>query len=152
TPGAALFNEPFTGGSGDGIPGGSVHFGMEVSGHYTSSGQLGFGTYGIAYPGAAPQPGSIFFRRSDGMILRGSFVFAGQGACGNPDVPGVDCLSAKLTGTADIASVAVTIAAVTHFPRSYSFLMQGTLGIRARHGYVVVDANGRTSAFGGVEH
>ncbi len=144
--------EAFTGGSGDGMPTGSPHFPLAAVGHYSSSGQLGRGSYIISYPGAGETRGAISFRRSDGTVLQGSFTIGNPASCGLPAVPGMDCLSAKLSGTGDIASVSVTIAAVVRYPFNYSFLMRGTLGLRGRHGFVLVDARGATQAFGGIEH
>lgn len=144
--------EPFTGGSGDGTPTASLHFPLGAVGHYMSNGELGFGTYDIVYPGAGATRGTISFRRSDGTMLRGSFTLAAPSACGLPAKTSVDCLSARLIGTADIASVVVTIAAVVRFPFNYSFLMSGTLTLHTRHGFALVNATGATQAFGGIEH
>jgi hypothetical protein len=63
----------------------------------------------------------------------------------------MNCLSASLHGTGDIASVVVSIATVLRY-ENLSFLMQGTLTLRARHGLAIVDSTGTTRAFGGIEH
>jgi hypothetical protein len=144
--------EGFTGGSGDGIPGGGPpHFGLQATGHYTSTGQLGVGTYVLVYPITADAAGTISFRRSDGTVLRGTFVLQKQFACRVPYTSGMNCVAARLHGTGDIASAVVSIATVLRY-ENLSFLMRGTLALRARHGLAIVDSTGTTRAFGGIEH
>src|SRR5262245_36048549 len=147
TPGAIV--ERFTGGSVLAEQQGSPHFGVYMQGTYASSGQLGRGSFSIDAT-AVPLPplSPIMFRRSDGMTLRGGWRASKPPNCG-PFV--TECMHATLHGTADVASADVYIAGSCAYP-SFCFLMSGTLTLRSRHGYAVVDSNGRTSSFGGIEH
>ena len=137
-----------TGGSTGGVPfplgGGQLHY----EGNYSSNSQLGSGevTFDIGNPG-----NPIRITRSDGMTLTGNTKFADT--CGPPQ-QGVECVSADLSGMGDIAQANLVLAvALPPFDLNFaSFLMWGTLTLRHRIGYAMVDANGSVYTFGGIDH
>jgi hypothetical protein len=118
-------------------------------GRYTSSGQLGTGRYDFySYTRSAT------LTRSDGMTLTGPITELPRSRCTGDST--VSCWHADLAGTSDIASAHLDISLVDEspdrFPSKSGFLMRGTLTLRERFGYVMVDAKGSVYAFGGVDH
>jgi hypothetical protein len=141
--------ERFTGGSVVGQQRGSPHFGTIMSGTYASSGQLGRGTFLIDDFAVPPPPvRPISFRRSDGMLMRGGYRDAQPPNCGSFVTA---CLHATLHGSGDVDAADVYIVGGGVYP-DYAFLMSGTLTLRARHGYTMVDSTGVVRSFGGIEH
>jgi hypothetical protein len=127
------------------------------SGKYSSTGQMGVGRYQIGLTAPEYDWYGVEFTRSDGMTLRGSYVYDEPNDCGTHYDPSVVCLHVELAGTADIATAHLVIHIVPRFAPSItsvksSFLMRGTLTLRRRLGYAMVGANGTTYTFGGVAH
>ena len=145
------------------VGGGTGYFGCEPrsscgsGGHYTSTGQLGNGSYNFWYgPGPYGQ-----FHRSDGTMLIGPIIHSNE--CEPVFVAAEDCLAFDPIGyvrtgpqswaaTADIVSAHIVLIEQNPSSTESAFLMRGTLILRRRAGYAMVDANGTTYAFGGIDH
>ena len=114
------------------------------TGTYTSNAQLGSGRLSFDF---GQGPNQAEFVRSDGMAMKGTT----QGEPCAPDDPHTQCFALNLTGSADIAQAHLDIAVV--FSASPAgFLLRGFLTLAHRIGYEMVDSNGTTYAFGGMEH
>jgi hypothetical protein len=138
--------QTFTGG-GVGRLTGIPHF-PEEYGLYSSSGQIGDGSFGIS-DGPPPYPADALFTRSDGAEFHGVL---GVADCQVLGPPGTACFSLHpVKGGSDIASAVVTLAE-TFSPESngVQFLMRGELTLTSRHGYAMVGAHGQVYAFGGL--
>ncbi len=146
------------GGTGDRI--GDPQSGGEYAGTYASNDQIGNGHYSfrLSYD-APPGPiGVVTFTRSDGMTLSGTLdIIVPQprfNQCDDEfDVAHGTCLSADLTGTADIASASILISLLEPPGTNQTALFfAGELNLRRRIGYTMLDANGTTYTFGGIDH
>jgi hypothetical protein len=136
----------FSGGGSGNIP--FIRGQIAYAGSYISNGQLGDGLFSVLI-GSSGNPAR--FRRSDGVTLTGTAQRSRE--CGA--VPAnVECLSADVSGTGNIAHahVVMSVQAPAFDQFFTSFLMQGTLTLRSRVGYVMADSNGTTYAFGGIDH
>ena len=149
-PKTAAPTQSFTGGG----TGAFEQVGVEPAKHngvYVSNGQLGSGHfYFVTYPAH----GAARFTRSDGMTMTGTVDPVGD--CGTVSPPAF-CVSGDLTGTGDIAGAHIILAGqydiLSHAAFGVTgFLMRGTLTLRHRLGYAMVDTNGTTYAFGGIDH
>jgi hypothetical protein len=126
-------------------------FASNWQGHYTTSTQLGNGSYQF---GGFEE--TITLTRSDGMTMTGTITQVPfPNDCGAQDAR-VECIHANLTGTADIASARLELSVAMQGPIvnqsvKSAFIMRGTLTLRHRTGYVMVDATGTTYSFGGVD-
>ena len=150
SPKVAASTQTFTGG-GTGVSGLAARW-LYWAGRYTSSGQLGSGSYDVGGIGSTVAK----FTRSDGMTMTGTFGDApSPNDCGTVD-PAIECAHADLVGTADIASAHLVLSIAKQEVLDggtfkSAFLMRGTLGLRRRIGYAMVDANGSTYMFGGID-
>jgi hypothetical protein len=133
--------QSFTGG-GTGSVFTMPRFFPSYEGQFTSTGQLGNGHYEFGGDGFAGA-----FTRSDGMVLDGTFGPSHE--CEAVFVAADRCDALDLTGTRDIASAHLVLVMSASAP---SFLMHGTLTLRSRVGYAMVDARGTTYTFGGIDH
>ena len=150
TPRSFTQTQSFTGGgTGTRSEGGLLL--VAHSGHYTSTGQLGSGLFYFQF-GTPNVPRVATFTRSDGMALTGPNRDA-TGKCGSIPIS-TYCLTMDLDGTADIAHahIEVVVDNGSAYPETTSFLMRGTLTLNRRTGYAMVDAGGKTFAFGGIDH
>jgi len=140
--------QAFTGGGSGSIP--FLPGQTALSGTYTSNGQLGDGQFGVeigsSFPGNPAR-----FTRSDGMTMTGTAKLSNE--CGAVSVS-VECLSADVAGTADIthAHVVMSVQAPAFDQFFTWFLMHGTLTVQHPLGYAMVDRDGTTYAFGGIDH
>ncbi len=126
-------------------------------GNYTSTSQLGVGHYDIG-PTGTSQTGATF-TRSDGTTLTGEWDNAPHPEeCGIGNQADLECIHVDLTGSADIASAHLVLTIFNDWgsfegPTPAGFLMRGTLTLRRRlGGYVMVDRNGTSYTFGGLDH
>jgi hypothetical protein len=117
-------------------------------GGYSSIGQIGLGSFhfedGVAH-------GHARFTRSDGMTLTGTTAPT-PGACGS--IPATaHCITADLSGTADIPHASVKLVVTDDFGKApkTSFTMRGTQTLNRRVGYVMVDPSGSLYRLGGLE-
>jgi hypothetical protein len=160
TPGSAAVPVPATQtifGAGSGTTATAVQF-LSARGRYASTGQLGVGRYQIGF--ANNTQTGVEFTRSDGMTLSGEYndIHLGSGCGGSGNDLSIGCIAVNLAGTADIASASLMISLTnvnntSESPVPGSLLMSGTLTLRTRlGGYAMVDANGKTYSFGGVDH
>jgi hypothetical protein len=123
-------------------------------GDYSSNSQLGSGRYSLEI--ADDLHDVATFSRADGMIMTGTVEVLIQGS--HPDtcmtafgVTGV-CMSADLTGTADVASASILIVLFeTTSSDETTFLMDAGAFPRHPIGYAMVGTNGTTYGFGGLE-
>jgi hypothetical protein len=144
-------------GAGSGTTLTAVQF-LSARGSYTSTGQLGVGHYQIGF--ANNSETGVTLTRSDGMTLTGEsgVIHVGSGCGGSGNDLSVGCIHLNLVGTADIASADLMISMTnvdntSESPGPSSLLMTGTLTLRHRlGGYAMVDANGKSYSFGGVDH
>jgi hypothetical protein len=114
------------------------------TGTYTSNAQLGSGRLSFDV-GAGPNQSE--FTRADGMTMKGTT----QSEPCAPTDPNTRCFALNLTGSADIAQAHLDIAVVVSASPT-GFLMRGFLTLAHRIGYEMVDTNGTTYAFGGMDH
>ena len=126
-----------------------------MSGSYVSNGQLGSGHFLIVSDSVEiwAGHGPITLTRSDGVSLAGPTQLSRE--C--PVLPyGTYCVSADLVGPGDIASAHLDLIVNDSHNRTdiiaTQFLMSGTLTLRHRLGYLTLDADGTTHAFGGIPH
>jgi len=140
--------QAFTGGGSGSIP--FLPGQTALAGNYSSNSQLGNGRFSIEIGSSFPG-NPAWFKRSDGMTLTGTAQLSDR--CGTIPTVAI-CVSADLTGTGDIAHANVVMSVETPaFDQYFTwFLMRGTLSLNRRVGYAMVDANGRTYAFGGIDH
>jgi hypothetical protein len=144
--GPTVFDQRFEGG-GTGTVAVGVQF-ESFRGHYTSNGQLGNGTYFFD-----ELRSTATLARSDGMTMTGTFVSGNH--CVATD-PVIECGHADLLGSADVASAHLDLSLVSgtsgsSTPMPSGFLMTGFLIVNHRIGYAMVDGNGSTYTFGGVD-
>jgi hypothetical protein len=131
--------------------------GRRSSGSYVSTGQLGDGHLAIHNTDShffrSVGTGPIEFDRSDGMSLTGTTK--PSPSC-PPGLTNTTCVTADLTGTTDIERAHIDLVVQDTFYRddlvAVAFLMRGTLTLQRRMGYAMVDSNGTTYTFGGIDH
>jgi hypothetical protein len=131
-------------GSGSGTVTRIPDFAPEYEGRYSSTGQLGSGTYLYG-----TDANTATFVRSDGMILHGTT--ASSTDCAPAVIVFGGCAVLDLTGTADIAGAHLVVAATDVGQNGSDFQMHGTIALNRPIGYAMVDANGTTYGFGGLE-
>jgi hypothetical protein len=140
-------------GSGAGTFDSSFRDEPTYAGHYQSTGQLGSGSFVID----AGIHTSAVFTRSDGTKLTGTSVVNVPFGCGTV-LKGADCLHVDVTGTSDIERGQLQVEALVSsvhvgiFGLATTFTINGVLTLDHRIGYLMVDANGTTFAFGGIDH
>jgi ribosomal protein L24E len=121
------------------------------TGRYSSTGQMGSGSFIIDTGINA----FAAFTRSDRMRLYGTSVVQTPFACG-PFVQVLECLQVDVAGTADIASARIRVKAnVSNVPDGVfglatAFTINGTLALAHRVGYWMVDTTGSVAGFGGL--
>jgi hypothetical protein len=127
---------------------------LPFDGKYSSTGQLGFGH--VVTVDRFLSTTAVQFTRSDGMTLTGTAHQRNE--CGLPlPFPPAVCWSMDLSGTGDIVKAHVVIqVTLPKFHGSQggigSFSMHGTLTLKRRIGYVLLDREGQPHAFGGIDH
>jgi hypothetical protein len=139
--------QAFTGsGTGTGSFGVAVIDDVLFSGHYSSTGQLGSGTFDFRV-GLDP---FARFTRSDGARLSGNAVVDTPGVCGAPD-PELYCFRVAVTGSTDLEAARVQVTARLHEGVS-TLTFSGAVAVSHRIGYSMLLGNARVDAFGGLDH
>jgi len=129
-------------------PDGTIH------GQYTTGSQLGIGHFTVHSGPVDGFPSEVGyqptdFTRSDGMVLHGVYLPEVVG-CGIPS-PGCDLVTFARQ-TSDITGGTLHLALGPGSGSSFSFIMFGSITLRERVGYAMVDASGNVSTFGGIDH